>query len=93
MMGNTYECKEVEEIIKYITRYCNLTSEAIDDLNFIDSLINRLVYIIDDYKSKYEQLENIRKEAIEYIDRRDIEWGSDEHDLLLSILNKGSEES
>ena len=34
-------------------------------------------------------LETIEK-AIEYIDRRDIEWGSEEHNKLLSIL-KGSD--
>lgn len=34
-------------------------------------------------------LETIDK-AIEYIDRRDIEWGSEEHNKLLSIL-KGSD--
>ena len=37
-----------------------------------------------------ERLNNIIKEAIEYIDRRDIEWGSEEHNKLLSIL-KGSD--
>lgn len=34
-------------------------------------------------------LETIDK-AIEYIDRRDIEWGSEEHNKLLNIL-KGSD--
>lgn len=48
--------------------------------------------LYEDYlKGKIEQLENIRKEAIEYMDRRDLEWGSDEHTTLLNILNKGSD--
>lgn len=41
--------------------------------------------------SKYsDELEDRIDEAIEYIDRRDIEWGSEEHKKLLSIL-KGSD--
>lgn len=35
-------------------------------------------------------LKNTIDKAIEYIDRRDIEWGSEEHNILLSIL-KGSD--
>lgn len=35
---------------------------------------------IIDYKLRIDR-------AIEYFDRRDIEWGSDEHDILLKILN------
>lgn len=35
-------------------------------------------------------LRNIIDNAIDYIDRRDIEWGSEEHNKLLNIL-KGSE--
>lgn len=31
-------------------------------------------------------LRNTIDKAIEYIDRRDIEWGSEEHNKLLSIL-------
>lgn len=31
-------------------------------------------------------LRNTIDKAIEYIDRRDIEWGSEEHEKLLSIL-------
>lgn len=35
-----------------------------------------------------ERLNNIIKEAREYIDRRDIDWGSDEHNHVLQILDK-----
>lgn len=37
----------------------------------------------------YEELINLQdriKKALEYIDRRDIEWASDEHDKLIEIL-------
>lgn len=40
------------------------------------------------YEEKKELKARIDK-AIEYIDRRDIDWGSEEHDKLLDIL-KGS---
>ena len=34
----------------------------------------------------YEDCKKRIDRAIEYIDRRDIEWGSEEHNKLLSIL-------
>lgn len=40
-------------------------------------------------ESAYERLWNAEdriKKALEYIDRRDIEWASDEHDKLIEIL-------
>ena len=38
-----------------------------------------------EYK-EYQELQKRIDKAIEYIDRRDIEWGSEEHNKLLSIL-------
>ena len=42
------------------------------------------------WKQKLEYIDRIKK-ALDYIDRRDIEWGSDEHDKLIEIL-KGEKE-
>lgn len=40
-------------------------------------------------EKEIEKLNNIIKVAREYIDRRDIEWGSKEHNYVLEILDKG----
>ena len=45
----------------------------------------------EDLQQKVEQLENIRKEAIEYIDGHTFYYTDTPYDLL-NILNKGSEE-
>lgn len=45
---------------------------------------------VDYWRIQYSDLQERINEAIEYIDRRDIEWGSEEHNKLLSIL-KGSD--
>lgn len=34
----------------------------------------------------YVEKDNIINEAIEYMDRRDLEWGSDEHNKMMGIL-------
>ena len=41
-----------------------------------------------DLSSRVTKQENIIKEVREYIDRRDIEWGSEEHNHVLEILDK-----
>ena len=41
--------------------------------------------------SEVADLEDRIVNAIEYIDRRDIDWGSEQHDKLVNIL-KGSDE-
>ena len=41
--------------------------------------------------SEVADLEDRIDNAIEYIDRRDIDWGSEQHDKLVNIL-KGSDE-
>ena len=49
-----------------------------------------LVKIIDNKRECIKMLKERIDKAIEYIDRRDIDWGSEEHDKLLDIL-KGSD--
>ena len=38
------------------------------------------------YAEKSRELQRRIDKAIEYIDRRDLEWGSEEHEYLLNIL-------
>ena len=38
-----------------------------------------------------ERLHSIIKEVREYIERRDIDWGSEEHEHVLEILDKENE--
>lgn len=50
--------------------------------------------IIDCYEKDIELIEKLKEridKALDYIDRRDIEWASDEHDKLIEIL-KGEKE-
>ena len=58
----------------------------IEMVNEIERLSNRLRTSND----TCNYLRNTIDKAIEYIDRRDIEWGSEEHNKLENIL-KGSE--
>ena len=47
----------------------------------------------EDFKrhiDRINELTNRINKAIEYIDRRDIDWGSEQHDKLVNIL-KGSD--
>lgn len=37
-------------------------------------------------KTDVKILERRLEDAIEYMDRRDLEWGSDEHETLMNIL-------
>ena len=52
--------------------------------------LEELITAYDEKDKEIERLNNIINKAIEYIDRRDIEWGSEEHNKLLNIL-KGSD--
>lgn len=54
----------------------------------VDKLQNRN----KERKQEIERLNNIIKKAIEYMDRRDLEWGSDEHDKMMDILKGSNEE-
>lgn len=42
------------------------------------------------YQDLYLKERNKVKKAIEYMDRKDLDWGSDEHQTLMNIL-KGEE--
>lgn len=58
----------------------------------IEYLVNEMYYNYLEINEAQELVDHINDlhqritKAIEYIDRRDIEWGSDEHDKLLEIL-------
>lgn len=66
MMTDSWEYKEAEEIIKRITKYCNLTQDAIDDIWYIEGYINRLVYIIDEIE-KWIKENNLGKYRTENV--------------------------
>lgn len=51
---------EIKDIFKCLKKYAYLTPDAIDDLYYLEGTI-------EDLEQKVEQLENIRKEAIEYM--------------------------
>ena len=88
--------EEIKDIFECLKKYANLTPDAIDDLYYLEGTI-------EDLQQKVEQLENIRKETIEYINneifKRTILVGVGTKkytrnilDNILNILNKGSEE-
>lgn len=54
-----------------------------NNFNMNKKYMNKLETKIKDLQSRIDK-------AIEYIDRRDIDWGSEEHDKLVNIL-KGSD--
>ena len=75
-------------------------NKLIDKYQFNEELVKKMYN--NDYKQlaldlakenqklafKNLKKENIIKEVREYIDRRDIEWGSEEHNHVLEILDK-----
>ena len=67
---------EIERLNNIIKK--GITKEMKDELDLI-------------LKTNQKQAHKINK-AIEYIDRRDIEWGSEEHKNLLDILKGVDEE-
>ena len=46
---------------------------------------------IEKQLNEIERLHSIIKEVRDYIERRDIDWGSEEHDHVLEILDKENE--
>ena len=85
--------EKIKDIFECLKKYANLTPDAIDDLYYLEGTI-------EDLQQKAEQLENIRKEAIEYINnhqlvfrlssKKQIEnWFDEFYKDLLNILNKG----
>lgn len=64
-----------------------------------DKEIERLTAESTKYESKFydeakenERLHSIIKEVRKYIERRDIDWGSEEHDHVLEMLDKAIKE-
>ena len=62
--------------------------ELVRALKEIERLNNRLKTSND----TCNYLRNTIDKAIEYMDRRDLEWGSDEHDKMIDILKGVDEE-
>lgn len=67
-----------KKLLDYITNLQKENKKLLSENITIKSVRN----VVDEtiYKSRIEK-------AVEYIDRRDIDWGSEEHDYLLNILN------
>lgn len=64
--------------------------DLIDIIEGMEKEIERLNNRLKTSNDTCNYLRNTIDKAIEYIDRRDIEWGSEEHNKLLNIL-KGSD--
>ena len=59
------------------------------DARVRNNIIKANIELLDENKALKEDKEILKRridKAIEYIDRRDIEWGSEEHNKLLNIL-------
>ena len=82
--------EEIKDIFECLKKYADLTPDAIDDLYYLEETI-------EDLQQKVEQLENIRKEAIEYIENNSYFESNivktmvlgDYSSSLLNILSKG----
>lgn len=93
----------MSEEIKEILEKPNVYSFA-DECYLYFGDYNKLKHYITNLQQKVEQLENIRKEAIEYINnhqlvfelssKKQIQYWFDEfYKNILNILNKGSDEN
>lgn len=95
--------KRINNKLLVISEYINELELDNCRLSNSDEILNNVIKEkdkeIDKLKKELEiekdisdgMLETIDK-AIEYIDRRDIEWGSKEHNKLLSILKGNDKE-
>ena len=85
----------MSEEIKSLKEYISTTKNEIFTTFKIETISNLIIYY-EELEKKVEQLENIRKEAIEYI-KEDMYgepnelYGLVDGEHLLNILNKGSE--
>ena len=50
------------------------------------TMLKTVETITTPYLEEIERLNNIINKAIEYMDRRDLDWGSDEHNKMMNIL-------
>jgi cell division septum initiation protein DivIVA len=64
--------------------------ELYDENHKLKEEINRLNNRLKTSNDTCNYLRNTIDKAIEYMDRRDLEWGSDEHNKMMDIL-KGSD--
>lgn len=62
----------------------DLEQKIQDNIRFDENRFKELFEV----KKENQLLHSIIKEVREYIDRRDIEWGSEEHNQVLEILDK-----
>ena len=86
--------------IKSLKDYISTTKNEIFTTFKIETISNLIIYY-EDLQQKVEQLENIRKEAIEYIRHEwfkreqvgiaPLDFSYEELQNLLNILNKGSD--
>ena len=72
------ELKMLDEIYNYVNNE--------ENIRITKSFIIRYGIATLYKKIKNNELEERINKAIEYFDRRDIDWGSEEHDILLDIL-------
>ena len=64
--------------------------ELYDENHKLKEEVERLNNRLKTSNDTCNYLRNTIDKAIEYMDRRDLEWGSDEHNKMMDIL-KGSE--
>ena len=86
----------IKDIAEYEKNDSELAKYTIANLH---SEIERLKEDISNYvkitlhdRKEIDRLNNIINKAIEHIDRRDIDWGSEAHEKLLDIL-KGDDKN
>ena len=83
--------EEIKETLDDIKRHLDYV-EATKQSSIRDNEMKTMYEYIISLQQKVEQLENIRKEAIEYVAHLDNVFIDDKkQDDLLNILNKGSE--
>ena len=85
-----YTGKYANYLLRKKEKVINDLLKRISDLEFEvekqDKEIERLNIRLKTSNDTCNYLRNTIDKAIEYIDRRDIEWGSEEYDKLLNIL-------
>ena len=79
-------CDECHKNLDGPCAWLSLGNEYCDEIMNIQQEIDRLNSIIRiEIDENYKLKQKINK-ALGYTDRRDIEWGSEEHDKITSIL-------
>lgn len=74
---------------EYYINLSNKYTETIRNTVYLEnSLIHELSKLADCLEKENEDLKSIIKEVREFIDRRDLDFGSEEHDHVLEMLDK-----